>query len=182
MNVTEHCRPQPDSDVLTVLLAGGFGTRVAHLLPSIPKPMAPVAGRPFIEWVIRYFNGAGLSHFALSTGHLADAIEAHFAPQPVAGVKIICRRETTPLGTGGGFLNTIDGLPPVPGGYLVANGDSVVVTDPSLLVRTARANGWEAAVLGLEVPDASRYGSLQVAPDGTLQAFAEKRPPVWKGR
>jgi D-glycero-alpha-D-manno-heptose 1-phosphate guanylyltransferase len=159
-----------------VLLAGGFGTRIAHLLPTIPKPMAPVAGRPFLEWVIRYCNRFGLTEFVLSTGHLSEVIEAYFASNTIPGTCVTCRKETSPLGTAGGFLNAVEGRAEPEGGWLVANGDSLVLSDPTVLAREARARGWHAALLALQVPDTSRFGTLKVAPDGTLQAFAEKRP------
>jgi D-glycero-alpha-D-manno-heptose 1-phosphate guanylyltransferase len=159
-----------------VILAGGFGTRVAHLLPDIPKPMAPVCGRPFVEWIVRYFAKQGVRDFVLSTGHLAARIESHFQAQPVQGVTVRCRKETTPLGTAGGFLNAVGDQDSTNAGWFVANGDSLVVTDPTVLFRQASAMGWDAAILGLSLPDASRFGSLAVKDDGTLKAFAEKRP------
>ena len=63
------------SQVVAVVLAGGFGTRVAHLLTGIPKPMAPVAGRPFLEWVVRCLARQGIPKVLLSTGHLAEVVE-----------------------------------------------------------------------------------------------------------
>ena len=75
------------SQVEAVVLAGGFGTRIAHLLEGVPKPMVPVGGRPFLEWVVRYLARQRIPKVILSTGHLAEVIEAHFQPQPVAGVR-----------------------------------------------------------------------------------------------
>lgn len=159
-----------------VLLAGGFGTRVAHLLPNIPKPMADVAGHPFVEWVIKYYVSCGIGEFILSTGYLSETIEHHFASKPVPSAHVLCRKETTPLGTAGGFLNAIEALPEPRNGWLVANADSLVAENPNSLIDSARSNNWSVAILGLEVPDASRFGSLKIAADGTLKAFAEKRP------
>ena len=85
------------SQVEAVVLAGGFGTRIAHLLEGVPKPMVPVGGRPFLEWVVRYLARQGIQKVILSTGHLAEVIEAHFLPQPVAGVLTRCIAETRPL-------------------------------------------------------------------------------------
>jgi D-glycero-alpha-D-manno-heptose 1-phosphate guanylyltransferase len=159
-----------------VILAGGFGTRVKHLLPHVPKPMAPVAGKPFIEWVVRFFAHHGLREFVLSTGHLAEVIESYFATGPVAGVKVTCRPEREPLGTAGGFLNCVGaGLSPEIR-WLVTNGDSLVVADPTPLLRSLDS-GADAALMGLALEDASRFGSLDIAPDGRrLVAFREKRP------
>jgi D-glycero-alpha-D-manno-heptose 1-phosphate guanylyltransferase len=162
-------------ETTVVLLAGGFGTRVAHLLPNLPKPMAQVAGRPFIEWVIRYFNACGFERFILSTGYLSETIESHFVGRPIPGVEVVCRKESVPLGTAGGFLNAITDFPDPKHGWLVANGDSLVVANPAVLVDQGRQNCWSASILGLEVQDASRFGALQIAADGTLQSFAEKR-------
>jgi D-glycero-alpha-D-manno-heptose 1-phosphate guanylyltransferase len=164
------------NSISMVLLAGGFGTRVAHLLPNVPKPLADIGGRPFIEWVIRYFKSCGVKRFILSTGYLSETIECHFSGNPVTEITVFCRKELAPLGTAGGFLNAIKSFPEPRNGWLVANGDSLVVSNPSLLIEVAQKNGWSAAILGLEVSNASRFGSLLMNPDGTLQSFAEKRP------
>ena len=64
--------------ITAVVLAGGFGRRVEHLLPDIPKPMAPVNGRPFLEWVVRYLAAQNIRRVILSTGHRAAVVEQHF--------------------------------------------------------------------------------------------------------
>ncbi|MBI3885516.1 MAG: NTP transferase domain-containing protein [Opitutae bacterium] len=159
-----------------VILAGGFGTRVQHLLPGVPKPMAPVGGRPFVEWVVRFFAAHGLRDFTLATGYLADVVAAHFATQPVPGVRVACRLERTPLGTAGGFLHCVDPAAPDDTRWLVVNGDSLVFADPRPLLALVQSGAADAALLGLALPDVSRYGSLDVAPDGRLRAFREKQP------
>lgn len=159
-----------------VILAGGFGTRVSHLLPGLPKPMAPVAGRPFVEWVVRFFARHGAREFVLSTGYLADVIAAHFAGQPVPGVRVACTPETTPLGTAGGFLNCLPSVPAPTAAWLVANGDSLVFADPEPLVAPLRTGAADAALLGLALDDAARYGTLEIDGRGRLAAFREKRP------
>src|SRR4051812_31869760 len=100
--------------VAAVVLAGGFGTRIRHLLPGIPKPMAPVAGRPFIEHVVRYLAKGGVREIVLSTGYLAEVVASHFASQPVTDARVCCVPETEPLGTAGGFVHaaTQSGLRP----------------------------------------------------------------------
>jgi len=159
-----------------VILAGGFGTRLRDVLPGVPKPMAPVAGRPFIEWVVRFFARHGAAEFIISTGYLAEQIERHFEEGPVPAVRVRCRAETSPLGTAGGFLNCVEEGPAAAGPWLVANGDSLVFADPHPLVAAIRPGAALAALLGLEVEDASRYGTLDCDPAGRLAAFREKRP------
>ena len=60
--------------ITAVILAGGFGTRIRHLLVDLPKPMASVNGRPFVEWVVRHLAAQGIRHVILSTGHLAETV------------------------------------------------------------------------------------------------------------
>lgn len=157
------------------ILAGGFGTRVRHLLPNLPKPMAPVAGRPFIEWVVRFFARHGCADFVLSTGYLSEVIEKHFAGQPVPRVRVTCRAERTPLGTAGGFLNCV-GQPIAPDArWLVVNGDSLVFADPAPLLVSLDDVSVDAAILGLMLDDTARYGTLEVDAGNRLVAFREKK-------
>ena len=164
------------SQAVAVVLAGGFGTRVAHLLPGIPKPMARVAGKPFVEWVVRYLGRQGIAKVLLSTGHLADVAEQHFRPQPVPGVITRCFAETRPLGTAGGFLNAAMLSGESPAAWLVVNGDSLVFADPKLAAAELSNPAVAGVVVGCRVADASRYGTLAIGPAGELQGFIEKRP------
>ncbi len=97
----------PSENITAVVLAGGFGTRIKHLLGNLPKPMLPVCGHPFLEWVVHYLAAQKIRRAILSTGYRAETVEKHFASQPVAGVHVNCVPETQPLGTAGGFLNAI---------------------------------------------------------------------------
>ncbi len=159
-----------------VVLAGGFGTRIRHLLPDVPKPMAPVCGKPFLEWVVRYLAHEGISRIVLSTGHLAQVIAGHFAAQPVPGVSISCVPETEPLGTAGGFLNAGRNAGHTPSAWLVLNGDSLVLTPLEPARRQFAEPGVEGVLVGCRVPDASRYGTLALGPRSDLLGFLEKRP------
>jgi NDP-sugar pyrophosphorylase family protein len=164
------------SRTVAVVLAGGFGTRVAHLLPGVPKPMAPVAGKPFLEWVVRCLARQGIPKVLLSTGHLATVVEQHFQPQPVPGVITRCFAETGPLGTGGGFLNVVRLSGEHPEAWLVLNGDSLVFADLKLAAAELSNPAVAGVVIGCAVADASRYGTLAIGPAGELQGFTEKRP------
>jgi NDP-sugar pyrophosphorylase family protein len=87
---------------LTVaVLCGGFGTRLGELTREIPKPMIPVAGRPYLEFVLESFAECGLQDFVLLTGFKHDVIERHFGDGSSRGWRITYSQETTPLGTGG---------------------------------------------------------------------------------
>lgn len=164
------------NDVIAVVLAGGYGTRIKHLLNGVPKPMASVAGKPFLEWVVRYLKTQGITKVILSTGYLAEVVEQHFNQQPVDGVQTICCRETEPLGTAGGFLNAINQTGESPPAWLVVNGDSLVFANLTTLSTHFLDTTVSGVILGLSVNDASRYGSLVCNQYGHLKKFAEKCP------
>ena len=61
-----------------IVLAGGLGTRLRAVVSDVPKPMAPVRGRPFLELLLEYWIGQGVHRFVISVGYLAERITAHF--------------------------------------------------------------------------------------------------------
>lgn len=158
-----------------MVLAGGLGTRIRHLVPEVPKPMAVVAGRPFLEHVMRYLASFGLSRVVLSTGYLSEVIEAHFARALQSGASLRVAREPEPLGTAGGFLHAARTEPVAPKAWLVLNGDSLVFADFARFIESFELGRWDAAVMGLHVNDALRFGTLETGPNGDLKRFAEKR-------
>lgn len=82
-----------------VILAGGLGSRLRTAVENLPKPMAPVAGRPFLEYQLDYWIAQGVSHFLLSVGCCHEAILNHFGSSyRNAGLDYVI--EDTPLGTG----------------------------------------------------------------------------------
>jgi len=161
------------NDIGTVILAGGLGTRMRELYPSIPKPMIEICGSPFIEWVIRYFFGQGLSEFCISIGYKADVIEKYFKGRQYRGLNVYYVKEESPQGTAGGFLlsaakfHSKDYL-------LVTNGDSLILADLSPAFEMARQCDYDAVIIGRRVKDRSRYGSLECDENGVLVQFHEK--------
>ena len=138
--------------------------------------MASVAGRPFIEWVVRYLAAQRIRNVILSTGHLAETVEKHFQSEPVAGIKIRCVPETKPLGTAGGFLNAISHMHTneTPAAWLVLNGDSLALASLEKMFQALddRAKG---ALLGIRVADAARFGTISQTTNGDLTGFSEKK-------
>jgi NDP-sugar pyrophosphorylase family protein len=158
------------------VLAGGFGRRIQHLLPDLPKPMAPVNGRPFLEWIVRYLAAQKIRNIILSTGHLAKTIASHFQSQPVKNVRVSCVPETEPLGTAGGFLNAINGMKEQPQAWLVLNGDSLAPAPLAQMFQSLDEMEIAGAILGVRVADASRFGTILKNADGNLAGFNEKKP------
>ena len=67
-------------NITAVILAGGFGTRIKDLLGGLPKPMMPVNGKPFIEWIIRWLKAQGVRDIIISAGYRAEALRNTFPP------------------------------------------------------------------------------------------------------
>jgi NDP-sugar pyrophosphorylase family protein len=162
--------------VTAVILAGGFGTRIRHLAPDVPKPMIPARGRPFLEWIVRYLAKQGVREVILSTCYLAEVVEKYFTANPIPGVSVTCVPETTPLGTAGGFLNCLQAAKQNPSAWLVLNGDSMVFADLNAAAAPLTDPQTEGVVVGVQMADASRYGRIAFDGAGRLRSFQEKIP------
>lgn len=162
-------------NVAAVILAGGFGTRVQHLLPTVPKPMAPVAGRPFIEHIVRYLLAAEVKPIVVSTGYLSEVVASHFRSPAAANLRVQCVPETEPLGTAGGFVNARAQSGIRSETWLVTNGDSLVLCGIREFLQRFRQSGADAGIVGLYTTDASRFGTLESDRRNRLVRFAEKR-------
>ena len=104
-----------------VILAGGLGTRLRPLTKTVPKPMVPVGGVPYLEHQLRLLREQSISDIVLLIGYLGEQIEQYFGDGSGFGLQIRYRRETTPLGTGGALRHARDLLAP---SFLVIYGDS----------------------------------------------------------
>ena len=160
--------------ITSVILAGGYGTRVKHLLPNIPKPMASVADKPFLEWILRYLKSQGITQNIISTGYLSEVIEEYFHKQPVSGIEVCCCQEKQPLGTAGGFLNGVEQTNISSDAWLVMNGDSLIVAQFNKMISYLDDYEVDGVVLGISIKDTSRYGSLVTDKSGNLTNFTEK--------
>ena len=85
-----------------ILLAGGFGTRLQKAVPDLPKPMAPVNGRPFIEYLLDYLIQQDIKRFIFSVGYKHEVFAKHFA-NVYKACDVVFSIEDLPLGTGGGI-------------------------------------------------------------------------------
>ena len=123
-----------------VVLAGGRGMRLRPYTTVLPKPLMPVGDRPILDIVIRQLKAAGFDRITISTGYLAELIEAFFRDGEQYGIPIDYFREAEPLGTVGA-LSMIDGIDD--DDFLVMNGD--VLTDLDYGALFERHAGSEAA-------------------------------------
>lgn len=153
-----------------IVLAGGFGTRLRARVSDVPKPMAPIGGRPFLEFVLDRLQRAGCSRVVLATGYLHEVIEQHFGSS-YSGMAVQYSVETQPLGTGGAVLKALHSLPNEPA--LVMNGDTWLDQDLAAFVTWARSRTPADGVLLRRVDDIARYGSVTLAGEH-ITRFGEK--------
>ena len=161
-----------------IVLAGGFGTRLRSVVSDVPKPMASVAGRPFLAYLLNRLQQQGYRHVVLATGYLHEKVEEYFGKE-YNGLNIDYARELSPLGTGGAIVNALQHCSET--SVTVLNGDTMFDIDHDELCR--RADEWHTplTVVLRWVPDAGRYGSVEVGSDGRITAFREKDPATGSG-
>ena len=162
----------PPDDVTAVILAGGKGPRLQRLHPETPKPMIRVADQPFLYWLTLWLARHGLRHFVYSTGYRGEQVELWAESDRFPEIERVCRRETIPLGTGGGLLNCLDLCRDW---IVVVNGDGLVLGGIAELIALANT-GVDGGLIGVAVQDTTRYGSLAVDESGRLTGFREKVP------
>lgn len=152
-----------------IVLAGGFGTRLKEVVPDLPKPMAPVAGRPFLEILLASLAQKGFSRVIMSLGHMADKVTAHFGDH-FAGMELVYEIEQTPLGTGGAARHALAQC--TTDHVFVFNGDTFLDLEANDV--EAHWQKYHAPIIvAREVPDTSRYGRLNIA-HGRVLGIVEK--------
>lgn len=152
-----------------VVLAGGFGTRLRQVVPDLPKPMAPIAGRPFLEILLSMLAHKGFKRTVLSLGFKSEKITRHFGGN-YAGMELVYEIESQPLGTGGAIRAALARC--VADHVFVFNGDTYLDIEADQLERVWQANHHPVIVVR-EVPDTMRFGRVEMC-DGRIKAFLEK--------
>lgn len=149
-----------------VILAGGLGTRLRNVVPDVPKPMADIGGRPFLERQIDYWIAQGVERFVLSVGYRREVIMDHFGTS-YRDCQIEYAVEESPLGTGGGLLLAVNHLNRK-GPFLLLNGDTYFeVSLQQMLAFHARHDSeWTFSLFRAREP--GRYMGMEVGPDGRI--------------
>lgn len=155
-----------------IVLAGGFGTRLAHVVPDICKPMAPVAGRPFLRYVLDELAVEKIERVVIADGYRRDQIESYFGGF-YRGMEIIYSSEDKPLGTGGATKRALA----LCGGdaAFVLNGDTYIKCSFADM-ETARRRGADAVLAVKRMRNFDRYGTVELTSNGAVAGFQEKRP------
>jgi D-glycero-alpha-D-manno-heptose 1-phosphate guanylyltransferase len=161
-----------EQSVICLVLVGGLGTRLRPLMSEIPKPMAPIGGKPFLEYLVRWVGCSGFDQVVLCAGYRASQIEGYFGRGENFGVKIAYSVESEPLGTWGAIRQAMEQFPGQH--FLVVNGDSFLQVELKALLDFHLKKRALATLAVLVVSDRSRFGSIRLASDGRISKFSEK--------
>lgn len=127
-----------------VILCGGLGTRLRPMTLSIPKPMVPVRGRPFLEHQLRYLSRFGLTEVLILTGYKGEVVEEYFGDGSSLGIRVRYSREEEPLGTGGALVRA---TPLLEESFFLLYGDSFLPIDYGLAARFFAESGMPAMMV-----------------------------------
>lgn len=154
-----------------IIIAGGLGTRLRPVTYHRPKPLVPVANRPFLEYQVALLKHFGIDDIVFATNYMADKIEAHFGDGSRFGVRMRYAIEETPLGTGGAIRNAADRFP----GEAVAvfNGDVLTDFDLGQILDFHREKQAVATITLAEVPSPNPFGVLLLDAEGKVEAWNE---------
>lgn len=155
-----------------LILAGGFGTRLRSLVSDLPKSMALVAGKPFLDHQIRYLRDQGIKEFVLAVHYMKDVIESYLKDGKRMGVNITYSEEESPLGTAGAIKNAEKYLKT--DNFFVFNGDSYTNLNLSELSRYHQEKGSNFTIGLINSEDTSRYGTV-ILENGRITDFSEKK-------
>ncbi len=161
-----------------LVLAGGFGTRLRSEVKDVPKPLAPVAGKPFLAHMIANWKAQGVTQLFLllhfEHQKICAMVDAMENSGELDGMKVHTLIETVPLGTGGAVVNAIDVFG-IKSNFLLTNADTWLGSGITEL-----ASACPNSIGIVKVQNTQRYGAVQVD-NGKILRFSEKSQSVGNG-
>jgi D-glycero-alpha-D-manno-heptose 1-phosphate guanylyltransferase len=141
----------------SIVLAGGAGTRLRPVVADLPKPLAPIGGRPFLAYLLSFLERQGVSEAILAVGYRSGQIEQAFGPR-YGNLRLRYSVEREPLGTGGALrqaLRLIDRFP-----ALALNGDTYLELDLESMRHAHERASARLTVVVRRMAEIGRYGRV----------------------
>lgn len=155
-----------------IILAGGFGTRLHHLVPDVPKPLAPINGRPFLRYILDLLAEQKIERTVLAVGYKAEKI-VNFFGNSYRGMELKYSVEASPLLTGGAIKNA---LPLCRGNSVfVLNGDTFFNINLNKLLKFKQEKNASLVIACRNTDETSRYGTLSIDKNYRVLDFYEKK-------
>jgi len=155
-----------------IILAGGLGTRLRSAVPDLPKCMAPVAGKPFLHYVISYYQSQGIEKFIFSLGYMHEIIE-EFLSRELLISNYQLSIEEEPLGTGGAIRLGCEKATKKT--VLVLNGDTFFKIKIDKLSSFHDMCGADCTLSLKPMKNFDRYGLVELNQDDSIRDFQEKK-------
>lgn len=148
-----------------IILAGGFGTRLQSIVSDVPKPMAPINGKPFLYYLLKYLKTQGFNHIILAVGYKRDYIIDYFKDE-FMGMRISYSLEDEPLGTGGCIKKALS----------LANEDYVwIINGDTFVLYEYKDNINKCSMVLKEMDNFNRFAEVKVSNDNYIIGFEEKK-------
>jgi D-glycero-alpha-D-manno-heptose 1-phosphate guanylyltransferase len=161
-----------------IILAGGFGTRLQSVVSEVPKPMAPVNGKPFLEYLLLHLKKFQVQKVILSVGYKAESIIDFFG-NSFGNLAVEYSIEEEPLGTGGAVKLAMEKCNEAD--VLVLNGDSFVSVNLNNFYSFHISNNSDASFCLYKINNAARYGTVELDEENRITGFAEKKGETGAG-
>ncbi|GBE58185.1 D-glycero-alpha-D-manno-heptose 1-phosphate guanylyltransferase [bacterium BMS3Abin01] len=158
-----------------VILVGGQGTRLRPLTLATPKPMVPLANKPFVSYVLEHLKENGIEDIVFSMGYLPEGIKSYFGDGSGFGINLTYVVEDHPLGTAGAVKNVEEYVRD--GDFLVLNGDILTDLDIRAMIERHRSKEAVGTISLTPVEDPTAYGLVSTGDGGEVLGFLEK--PSW---
>jgi D-glycero-alpha-D-manno-heptose 1-phosphate guanylyltransferase len=155
-----------------IILAGGLGTRLREAVPDLPKCMAPVAGRPFLFYVINYLRSQDIQKFIFSLGYKHEVIEEYLNTN-FSTLDYECVIENEPLGTGGAIKLACTNAAEKK--VLIVNGDTMFKINIESLAAVHTTTNADCTLALKPMQDFDRYGVVELNKDQRISSFKEKQ-------
>ena len=157
--------------VKAIVLAGGLGTRLVPITGNVPKPMAAIGSRPFLEYVLDYLISQGIEEAILAVSYEWQQIQAHFG-KTYRGLLLRYSVEDQPLGTGGAIRQALEFCSDDM--VAVLNGDTLFQVNLGKMAELhERHNGLLTMALKY-ADDCGRFGRVEISADDVVTGFLEK--------
>ena len=154
-----------------IVLAGGLGTRLSEITTDIPKPMAPIGTRPFLEYLLDYLVEQRAEQVILAVSHKWEVIHKHFG-DTYRGMLLKYSVEDEPLGTGGAIRQALDTIPDDE--VIVLNGDTLFQVELEAMAATYHRGKALLTIALKQVADCGRFGRVKISGNGVITEFMEK--------
>lgn len=155
-----------------IVLAGGFGTRLQSVVKELPKSMAPINNKPFLEYLLDFLVAKGIETIIFSVGYKSSDIKNHFKDK-YKNLSILYAEEKDPLGTGGAIAYALSFAKNEQ--VLVVNGDTLFLADPQAQLQFHKEQKADVSLALKPMENFNRYGTVELDSKSKIVKFSEKQ-------